>query len=135
MEREKLEYDIVMDAGLHAEVLCRVRDLDFGAAVYMAAVAKYPNRNIQLRQDERIIKRHDGEPKPEPETTDPNLKSWSVHLIGGRKMQTWGSCWPLTRSRRDRGGREVRADRRAAQAAGCQPAAISVIAAWPFEIA
>jgi len=66
-------------------------DHDFAAAVYMAAVAKYPNRNIQLRQGERIIRRHDGEPKPEPETpTDPNLKSWSVHLIGGRKMQHLG---------------------------------------------
>jgi hypothetical protein len=57
----------------------------------MAAVAKYPDRNIQLRKGEQIIKRHDGEPKPEPETpTDPNMKHWSVHLIGGKKMQHLG---------------------------------------------
>jgi hypothetical protein len=29
MEREKLEYDVVMDAGPDTEVLGRVRDLDF----------------------------------------------------------------------------------------------------------
>jgi hypothetical protein len=87
----KLEYDVVMDAGPDTEVLGRVRDLDFGATVYMAAVAKYPNRNIQLRQGERIIKRHDGEPKPAPPApVDPNLKNWSIHLIGGKKMQHLG---------------------------------------------
>ena len=40
-------------------------------------------------QGERIIKRHDGEPKPEP-PKDPNLKKWSAHLIGGKKMQLLG---------------------------------------------
>jgi hypothetical protein len=48
------------------ESLGCVRDLDFAAAVYMAAVSKYPNRNIRLRQGERIIKRHDGKPKRAP---------------------------------------------------------------------
>jgi hypothetical protein len=33
--------------------------------------------SIALRQGTRIIKRHDGEPKPEPLIErDPNLKSW-----------------------------------------------------------
>jgi hypothetical protein len=92
MEPEKLEYKVVMDDGPDIEVLGRVRDLDFAAAVYMAAVAKYPNRNIQLRQGERIIKRHDGEPKAAPPApVDPNLKSWSVHLIRGRRMEWLGS--------------------------------------------
>jgi hypothetical protein len=91
MPYEKLEYNVVMDNGTDTEVLGRVRDLDFGAAVYMAALAKYPNRNIRLLQGQRIIKRHDGEPASAPETpTDPNLKNWSVHLIGGRKMEHYG---------------------------------------------
>jgi hypothetical protein len=47
METERLEYKIVMDDGPNSEVLGRVRDLDFGVAVYMAALTKYPNRNIQ----------------------------------------------------------------------------------------
>jgi hypothetical protein len=51
----------------------------------MATVAKFPNRNVQLRHGARIIKRHDGEPKPDP-PKDPNLKAWSVHLIGGKKL-------------------------------------------------
>jgi hypothetical protein len=46
-------------------------------------------RNIALRQGAQVIKRHDGEPKPET-PRDPNLKSWSVHLIGGKKMQSLG---------------------------------------------
>jgi len=37
----------------------------------------------------RIVKRHDGDPKPEP-PRDPNLRSWSAHLIGGTKMQLLG---------------------------------------------
>jgi hypothetical protein len=42
-----------------------------------------------LCQSERIIKRHDGELKPEP-PKDPNLKRWSAHLIGGKEMQLLG---------------------------------------------
>jgi hypothetical protein len=35
-----------------------------------------------------IIERHEGEPPPPPLILrDPNLKSWSAHMIGGRKMQ------------------------------------------------
>lgn len=91
MPYEKLEYDVVMDDGPDTEVLGRARDLDFAAAVYMAAVAKYPKRNIQLRQGERIIKKHEGDPpKPPPAQPDPNLKNWSVHLIGARKMEHYG---------------------------------------------
>jgi hypothetical protein len=60
---------------------------------YMAAVFKYPNRNIALRQGAQIIQRHDGEPKPEPpiKARDPNLRSWSAHLIAGKKMQFLGN--------------------------------------------
>ena len=36
--------------------------LDIASAAYMAAVLKYPTRNLALRHDARIIKRHDGEP-------------------------------------------------------------------------
>jgi hypothetical protein len=44
-----------------------------------------------LNRGERIIKRHDGEPpKPPPAPVDPNLKSWSVSMIGGRKMRHFG---------------------------------------------
>jgi hypothetical protein len=36
----------------------------------------------------RIIERHDSEPPPPPLVErDPNLKSWSAYLIGGKKMQ------------------------------------------------
>ncbi len=91
MERAKLEYDVVINAGPDTEVRSRVRDFDFGAAVYMAAVAKFPNRNIYLRRGAQVIKKPEGEPKPQPAPpVDPNLKSWSVHLIGGRKMQHLG---------------------------------------------
>jgi hypothetical protein len=91
MGTEQLEYVIALDDGPDAEVLGRLAHLDLGAAAYMAAVARHPNRNVRLLQGEQILKRHDGEPKPELETpTDPNLKSWSVHLIGGRKMQHLG---------------------------------------------
>jgi hypothetical protein len=85
---DKLEYDIVMDGGPDTELLGCVRDLDFGAAVYMA-VAKYPNRDIQLRRGERVIKRHNGEPKPVP--VPPNLKNWRFHLIRGTQMEWLGS--------------------------------------------
>jgi hypothetical protein len=91
MEREQLDYTIVMENGPHSEMLGRVRDLDFGAAVFTAAVAKFTKRNIQLELGERIIKRHEGElPKPKPMPVDPNLKTWSVHVIGGRKAQQLG---------------------------------------------
>jgi hypothetical protein len=38
------------------EVLGRVRDLGLGAALYMAAVARYLNRNIALCQAARIVR-------------------------------------------------------------------------------
>jgi hypothetical protein len=54
-------------------------------------VLKYPNRNVYLRHGARIIERHDGEPPAPPLVQrDPNLRSWSAHLIGGRKMQLLG---------------------------------------------
>jgi hypothetical protein len=47
--------------------------------------AAWRNRPVASRHED-----HDGEPKPDP-PPDPNLKSWSVHLIGGKKMQLLGS--------------------------------------------
>jgi hypothetical protein len=62
------------------EVLARAASLDIAGAADMAAVAKYPNRNIQLRQGALIIRRNDGEPKPEP-PRDPSPKSLSVKAL------------------------------------------------------
>jgi hypothetical protein len=92
MEHESLEYKIVMDDGPDTKVLARLANLDLAGPAYMAAVVKYPNRNVALRQGGRIIKRHDGEPGPElpVQPKDPNLRSWSAHLIGGRKMLLLG---------------------------------------------
>jgi hypothetical protein len=57
----------------------------------MASVAKHPKRNIHLRHGARIIERHDGAPPPPPLVErDPDLKSWSAHLIWGKKMQLLG---------------------------------------------
>ena len=89
MEIESLEFKVVMDDGPDTEVLARAASLDIASAAYMAAVARHPNRNVQLRHGMRIVNRHDGEPKPEP-PRDPNLRSWSAHLIGGSKMQLLG---------------------------------------------
>ena len=33
---------------------------------------------------------NDGEPKPEP-PRDPNTRSWSVHFIGGKRMERLGT--------------------------------------------
>jgi hypothetical protein len=86
----------------------------------MAALAKYPNRNVQLRQGERIIKRHDGEPTTAPPApVAPNLKSWSAHLIRGRRMELLGYI-----EASDETAATLQAIRRAAQAAGDQPAAL-----------
>ena len=74
----------------------RAASLDVATAAYMAAVLKYPKRNLGLRHGIRIIKRHDGEPRPEP-PRDPNLRSWAAHLIGGSKMQLLGLSRPSTR--------------------------------------
>ena len=89
MEHELLAYKIVMDDGPDTEVLGRLASLDIASAAYLEASAKYPLRNVQLRHGARVVKRHDGEPKPAP-PPDPNLKSWSAHLIGGRRMQLMG---------------------------------------------
>jgi hypothetical protein len=90
MEHEKLDFKVVMADGANAEILARAASLDIAAAAYMAAVAKYPLRNIALRQAAQVIKYNDGEPEP---PRDPNLKSWSVHLVGGKKMQSLGRCF------------------------------------------
>ena len=78
-----------MDDAADTEVLARAASLDIASAAYMAAVLKYPKRNLALRHGARIIKRHEGEPAPEP-PPDPNLRRWSAHLIGGKKMQLLG---------------------------------------------
>jgi hypothetical protein len=91
MERDSFEYKIVMDDGTGSDVLARPSDLDIAGPAYRAAVLKYPDRNVQLRHGARIIERHDGAPPPPLLVErDPNLKSWSAHLIGGRKMQLLG---------------------------------------------
>jgi hypothetical protein len=89
MEHESLDYKIVMDDGQDTEVLGRLAGLDIADAAYRQAVMKYPLRNVRLCQGEQVIKRHDGEPKPEP-PKDPNLKKWSAHLIGGKRMELLG---------------------------------------------
>ena len=91
MELERLQFKVVVDDtdSPDTEILARATSLDIADAAYMAAVAKHPLRNIALRQGAQVIKRHDGEQKPEP-PRDPNLKSWSVHLIGGKKMTSLG---------------------------------------------
>jgi hypothetical protein len=93
METEKLQYMIVMDPD--AEVLGQLAHVELANAAYQAAVVKYPLRNIQLRQGAQTIKRHDGEPRPEP-PRDPNLKSWSAHLIVGKKMLRLGLVEAIT---------------------------------------
>ncbi len=90
MEHEKLEYKVVMDDGSDSEVLGRLRDLEFAGAVYMAAVAKYPKRNVYLRQGAHIIRQNLGEPKPEP-PPEPALPDWNVSLIRGSKMDFRGT--------------------------------------------
>jgi hypothetical protein len=91
MEHERLEFKICMDDGPNTEVLARLAHLDLAGPAYRAAVLKYPNRNVYLRHGARIIERHDGEPPRAPLIQrDPNLKSWSAHLIGGCKMQLLG---------------------------------------------
>jgi hypothetical protein len=82
-------YKIVMDDSPDTEVLGRLASLDFASAAYRQAIVEYPLRNVRLCQGEQIINRHDGEPKPAP-PKDPNLKRWSAHLIGGKKMQLLG---------------------------------------------
>jgi hypothetical protein len=80
-----------MDDGKDTEVLARIAHLDLAGPAYSAAVLRYPKRNVQLRHGARIIERHDGEPpRPPLVERDPNLKSWSAHLIGGKKMQLLG---------------------------------------------
>jgi hypothetical protein len=89
MELESLEYKIVMEDGRDTEVLGRLAHLGMATAAYMAAIALYPKRNIALRHGALIIKRNDGEPRPEP-PRDPNARSWSVHFIGGKRMERLG---------------------------------------------
>jgi hypothetical protein len=64
MEHERLEFKIVMEDGSDLEVLARVSALDIASSAYVASIAKYPKRNVQLRHGARIIERHDGEPPP-----------------------------------------------------------------------
>jgi hypothetical protein len=60
-----VEFKIVMADGADSKILARA-SLDIAGAAYMAAVAKYPLRNMQLRRGAQIIRRHDGEQQPEP---------------------------------------------------------------------
>jgi hypothetical protein len=118
MEHESLDYKIVMDDGSDTEVLGRLAGLDIADAAYLRAIVKYPLRNVQLRQGELIIKRHDGEPKPEPPKA-PNLKKWSAHLIGGKKMQLLGFSRGGERACGDRDRCRIIWTRRAEAQASC----------------
>ncbi len=89
MELECLECKIVMEDRRATEVLGRLANLHMATAAYMAAIARYPKRNIALRRGAHIIKRYDGEPRPEP-PRDPNARNWSVHFIGGKRMERLG---------------------------------------------
>ncbi|MBO0754424.1 MAG: hypothetical protein J2P54_01070 [Bradyrhizobiaceae bacterium] len=92
MEQESrisLEYKFVMEDG--ADTMCSA-----GWPVLTSPAPPSYRRSSSTRfaicsfaRVPRIIKRHDGEPKLEP-PKDPNLKSWSAHLIGGSKMQHLG---------------------------------------------
>jgi len=42
-----------------------------------------------------ILRRHDGEPRPEP-PPDPIWRRWSAHLIGGKKMALLGFIEAVT---------------------------------------
>jgi len=75
--------------GADTEVLARAKSLDIASAAYMAAVARYRLRNVQLRHGGRIVRRYEGEPVPVP-PPDPNLRRWSAHLIGGKRMTLLG---------------------------------------------
>jgi hypothetical protein len=46
MKLESLEYKIVMEDGRDTEVLSRLARLEMATAAYMAAIARYPRRNI-----------------------------------------------------------------------------------------
>jgi hypothetical protein len=98
MELECLEYKIVMEDGHDTEVLGRLANLHMATAAYMAAIAWYPKGNIALRQGASIIRRNDGEPKPEP-PRDPNARSWSVHFIGGKRMERLGTVEAVDETR------------------------------------
>ena len=63
MEHESLEFKIVMEDGPDTEVLARVRDFDLAFSFFTVSIAKYPGRNIDLRQGARVIRRHEGESK------------------------------------------------------------------------
>lgn len=88
MERERLGLTIVLQDGRETEVLGRLAHADVAAAAFTAAVARFPARNLEHRDGHRLVRRHEGEPKPAA-PKDPNLRSWSAHLIG-RKLQLLG---------------------------------------------
>lgn len=89
MANERLEFTIVIEGAPDDEVLGRLVSLDLAGAAFQGVVRLHPRRNIALRHGGRILRRHDGEPAPEP-PRDPKLKSWSAYLIGGRKLQPLG---------------------------------------------
>jgi hypothetical protein len=91
MEHEDLPYKIVLDDGSESVVLGRLADPELGGAAYMAAITKHPRRKVYLRQGARTIKQNLGELAPLiAPLPDPNLRSWSVHLIRGRRLELLG---------------------------------------------
>jgi hypothetical protein len=78
MEHGSLGFKIVLDDGPEMEVPGRLASRDLAGAAYTAAVLKYHDRNIDLGQRARIIKRHLGELQPElppdPDAPGPLVK-------------------------------------------------------------
>lgn len=89
MEIERLEYKVVLEAPPDTEILARTAHLDMATAAYLTALTRYPKRNVQLRHGARVVRQHDGEPQPEP-PKGPDVKAWSAHLIGGKRLRLVG---------------------------------------------
>lgn len=90
-ENEKLEFKVVMDDPPDTEVLARVSHLEFGFAVFTAAIAKHPNRNIDLRHGARVIRRHQPNPPSPIEPIDFSQPLWRVIILRGSKGDDRGT--------------------------------------------
>lgn len=84
------EYVVVLEEGADLRVLACAEHLDVAAAAYMAALSRYPKENVDLRYRTRVVKRHEGAPKPES-VIDPALPDWDVRIIRGSRMDFRGT--------------------------------------------
>jgi hypothetical protein len=85
MELECLEYKIVMEDRRDTEVLGRLANLHMATAAYMAAIARYPKRNITLRQGTRSSSATTG-------SRDRNHRATRTRAAG-RCTSSAGSAW------------------------------------------